>query len=259
MHIITLGCNHNTASLELRESLNISSFKLNQVLAILKSYPYITGCVILSTCNRTEIYVSSRNPQGALESIIEFLKNSINVCLANHRDSFYVFNTKDSIRHIFRVASGLDSMVVGETQILGQVKNAYSIASREKTTSKILNMIFQRSFNIAKKIRHNSAIGRLPVSVSSVALKLLIKNFKSLDNKKVLIVGSGKISELTARGLLKNNVREIFVANRTFSSARSLARIFNARCIKFFEIIEYLRDIDILISCTSAPHLIIKR
>lgn len=267
MKIIVLGLNHKTAPVEVREKLTIPETKLPEALKLLVEQTALKEAVIISTCNRTEIYGvlprEEKEPQGSIPEEIEKIKNFLSsyrqVARNEFEDNLYIYQEKECIEHLFEVAAGLDSMVVGEDQVLGQVKTAYSYAHQNRTTAKLLNILFQKALNLGKHVRTVTAINKGSVSVSSVAVELAEKIFGSLQERQVMIIGAGETSELTAKNLLDSGVKSILVSNRTFERAQELARKFNGLAVRFDEFPAYLEDVDIVISSTAAPHFILKK
>lgn len=257
MFIFLSGVNHKTAPLQIREKISFSQQRLPQALISLNTYPFIEENLILSTCNRVEIYVSSYSSQ-CFQSIAQFLSDFS----GNEEDLsfyFYTYRDREAIKHLFRVASSLDSMVIGENQILAQVKNDYLQARRYGTVSKIFSLIFEEAIRTGKKVRTQTEISKGAVSIPTAAIELARGVMKSLEKKKVLIIGAGKIGELTVKNLASRGVETICVANRTYKKAQELAKTFGARALRFDSLEWALRGVDIVISSTSAPHIILKK
>jgi glutamyl-tRNA reductase len=212
--------------------------------------------VLLSTCNRTEFYIVSPNSQLAIEPLFQDFYGSLEVSEFQH-----LFRLPDvpSIRHLFRVASGLESMVLGETEIFGQVKRAYEAAARSGTTGRILNRLFQKAFHVGKHVRSATAITRGSVSVGSVAVDLAMQIFGELEGRKIMILGAGETSERTAWSFQSHGAKQLFVSNRSLERATELAEAIGGRAIRFDDWEDEFRDLDILVSSTSAPHAIVTR
>jgi glutamyl-tRNA reductase len=257
MNILVLGINHKTAPIQIRERLSFSSEKLHEALLSLKSYDAIEENLILSTCNRTETYAVVKDISRGFNSLKNFLCSFHKIQPQEIADYLYTFNDREAIIHLFRVVSSLDSMIVGETQIFGQVKDSYFKARDCNTTGKRLDSLFEEAIRIGKKVRTETQIGKGAVSTSTAAIELSRKIFESLKDKKVLIIGAGKIGELTAKNLYSRGVSTVIVANRTLVRAEELARSFCGQAIKFESIFQELKFTDIVISSTSAPHFII--
>ncbi|MEW6619390.1 MAG: glutamyl-tRNA reductase [bacterium] len=254
MEIIVVGANHKTMPIELREKLAIPQTKLIEALKSLNQS--IKERVILSTCNRIEVYAATTYVKEAKIKIINFLHQYYQANLENY---LYVHQDKEAIRHLFDVAASLDSMIIGEPQILGQVKESYEQAFKINVTDTYLDNLFQKAILVGKQVRNQTAIGKGAVSVSFAAIELAKKIFGKLDGKRVLIIGAGKISEDTAKHLFANKVSTILATNRTYEKAKEIADKFSGQAIKFDDLIQTLPEMDIVISSTSAPHLIIKK
>lgn len=254
MNILCAGLNHQNAPLDVREKFAVGSHELRETLSAVRSIDGMAGAVILSTCNRVEFYAANLCPVRAFDGLRDLL----------HRRSgfdapLYFHDTPRSVRHLFRVASGLDSMVLGETEILGQVKKAYSLAAESGATSSHLNKLFQHAFRVAKHVRTETQITRGATSVGSVAVDLAGKIFGDLTGRRVMILGAGETSERTARSLVSRGVRTVIVSNRTFERAAKLAEEIGGLAIHFDHWQNAFSDVDILICSTSAPHHILTR
>lgn len=258
MFLVTVGINHKTAPVEVREKLTFPESVLEDALGRLRSYDSVNGCVILSTCNRTEIYATTLDAKQGLISVRKFLADSLNDATCEIGNYLYIHTLFDSVAHLFRVSAGLDSMILGETQILGQVRTAYQLACQHGATNSILNTLFQQAITVGKRVRTETEIDRHAVSISYAAVELGKQIFGSLDGKTILIVGAGKMSELTAKHLVSNGVAKVLVANRSFNKAKAMAEQFGGDAIPFEELFYYMREADIVISCTSANHYVIK-
>jgi glutamyl-tRNA reductase len=256
MNYLLIGVNHKTAPVAVRERLAIPDAQLPEADRKLASHPGIEEGMILSTCNRVEFLARSTNGHADLRGFLcDFLKldrNELEPHLYEHRGP-------EAIRHVLRVAASLDSMVVGEPQILGQVKEAYATARAVGAIKSDLDYVLSRSFAVAKRVRTETAIGTSAVSVASVAVELAQKIFGSLKGKKVYLVGAGKMSELAARHLLAHGATEITVANRTFERADQLARKFDGEAVPFDKLYDTVPDADIVITSTGATEPIFRR
>ena len=252
MSIFCFGLSHQTAAVDVRERFAIPESALPEALARLKRIPGLTEGLIVSTCNRTEFYVTGefRDSSGFFESFYQDFR-------AGDETHLFRLRANHCVRHLFQVASGLESMVVGETEIFGQVKRAYEFATGAKTTGKLLNRLFQKSFQVAKQVRSSTAITRGSVSVGSVAVDLAEQIFGDLDGCKIMILGAGETSEKTAKAFRSRGAEQIFVSNRSFERAQALATITGGRAIHFEDWEQEFRDRDILVSSTAAPHAII--
>lgn len=258
MLIAVVGLNHRTAPVEVRERLSFSGDTLEGALRQLKSYPVIQGCAILSTCNRTEIYAATMEMDEGLNAIWDFLSRSSSTDISQIKNFTYCHTLYDTIRHIFRVTAGLDSMLLGETQILGQVRTAYQQAVEYESTNRVLNMLFQQAIMIGKRVRTDTGIDQNAVSTGYAAVELARMHLCNLESRTVLLVGAGKISELTAKHLVANGVSSVIVSNRSFERAESLAVQLNGRAVKFNEMYHYMEEADIVISCTAAAHFVVR-
>lgn len=258
MLIAVVGLNHRTAPVEVREKLSFPGDTLQDALKQLKSYPVIQGCAILSTCNRTEIYAATMEMDEGLNAIWDFLSSFSDTDISQIKNYTYCHTLYDTIRHIFRVTAGLDSMLLGETQILGQVRTAYQQAVEYGATNRVLNMLFQQAITIGKRVRTETGIDQNAVSTGYVAVELAKVHLSSIAKSTVLLVGAGKISELTAKHLVANGVTSVIVSNRSFDRAQCLAAQLNGKAIKFNDMYRYMEVADIVISCTSAAHYVVK-
>ncbi len=256
MKLQLIGVNHNSAPVEVRERLAIPESRLADACQRLAQHPGIDEGVILCTCNRVEVLAATKNGAADLR---RFLHDYFQVDEREFEPHLYEYREKEAVRHLFRVASSLDSMVVGEPQILGQVKEAYATARAVGAVGGQLDHLFSRAFAVAKKVRTETAIGTSAVSVASVAVELAKKIFGSLNGKRVYLVGAGKMSELAARHLLAHGAASIFVANRTYDRAVTLAGKFNGEAIRFEELYNTADRADIVITSTGAPHAIFRR
>jgi glutamyl-tRNA reductase len=256
MKLQLIGLNHRTAPVEVRERFAVSEKKLPEALQSLVGYPGINEGLIVSTCNRVEILAGLQNGECDLRG---FLSQFFQMERTDLEKYTYEFREKDAIKHLFRVTSSLDSMVVGEPQILGQVKEAYAVARAVGSVHSELDALLTRSFAVAKKVRNETAIATSAVSVASVAVELAKKIFGKLDGKSVYLVGAGKMCELAARHLLTNGAGSIFVANRTYDRAVKLASKFEGKAIHFDELYATADKADIIITSTGAPHAIFRK
>jgi glutamyl-tRNA reductase len=251
-----LGVNHRTAPVEMREQLAISDAKLPQALGGLLQVAGVREGMILSTCNRVEILAHTLDGTSDLRG---FVAQYFSLRRPLDEAQFYEYRATDVIRHVFRVASSLDSMVLGEPQILGQVKEAYAVARALGAIQSHLDLLLTRAFQVAKRIRTETAIGSSSVSIASVAVELAAKIFGSLAGKQVCLVGAGKMSELAARHLAAQGAGPVFVANRTHEQAEKLARRFAGQAIRFEELYDFCERADIVITSTGAPQAIFQR
>jgi len=253
MTLLALGINHKTAPISLRERVTFSPETLDQALESLLAQPMVQGGVVLSTCNRTELYLSVEQQDDLHERLVRWLCDYHQLDEAEVRNSLYWHHDNDAVSHLMRVASGLDSLVLGEPQILGQVKKAFSDSQRGHTQSSELERMFQKSFSVAKRVRTETDIGASAVSVAFAACTLARQIFESLSKVTVLLVGAGETIELAARHLREHNVSKMIIANRTRERAQRLADEVGADVIELSEIDQRLKDADIIISSTASP------
>ncbi len=257
MRFQLIGVNHNTAPVEVRERLAIPESRLPEACKKLAEHPGIEEGMILSTCNRVEILANTKNGAGA--DLRGFLQNYFHLDRDELDQHLYEYSEHEAVRHLFRVASSLDSMVVGEPQILGQVKEAYATARAVGAVRAQLDQLVTRAFAVAKRVRTETAVGSSSVSIASVAVDLAKKIFGNLQGKHVYLVGAGKMSELAARHLMAHGCASIFVANRTYDRAVSLAYKFKGQAIHFEDLHNTCDRADIVITSTGAPHAIFRR
>jgi len=257
--IIIVGLNHDTAPVEVRERVIFSSSVLEESLKRLHSLPSIKEGVILSTCNRVEVVATALNEQKGLEEIERFLVEGQSAKdLTVLDDHLYRYSGNTAVRHLFRVASSLDSMVVGEPQILGQLKDYYDVAHKAGTVGTMLHRLFHHSFSVAKRVRTETGIASRAVSISSVAVDLAKRIFDCLEDKAVMLIGAGKMGGLVARHLQSNGVSSLMVTNRTFERAVEVAGQFHGSPIRFEDFPRYLKMADLVISCTGSPEVILR-
>jgi glutamyl-tRNA reductase len=254
--LVLIGINHKTAPIELRERIAISRDDLPDATRALAAQPGVSECMIVSTCNRVEMLAAVESPETDLT---QFLHNHFGLDQALLAPHIYEHRDQQAVRHLFRVSASLDSMVVGEPQILGQVKEAFAAARAAGTVAGQLEHLLQSAFAAAKRVRSETAIGSNSVSIASVAVELARKIFGSLQGRTVFLVGAGKMSELAARHLVQQGAGAILVTNRTLERARQLAEPFNGRVIPFEKLYETATEADIVISSTGAPHPIFRR
>ena len=244
--------------MEVRERLAFAEASIPEALKILRNQPGVVEGMILSTCNRVEIAVSFEDRAGG-QAIDEFLATTRKVERDWVRPYLYNFEDRDAIQHLFRVAASLDSMVVGEPQILGQLKNAYAIAKQEGAVNGFMDTLLTRAFNVAKRVRSETEIGASAVSVSFAAVELAREIFGSLKDKKVLIVGAGKMSEAAARHLKRCGATKMFVTNRTQERAVEMAALFDAKIVEYTKFISFLPEVNIVLTSSAAPHYILTK
>jgi glutamyl-tRNA reductase len=252
MKLVLLGINHKTAPVEVRERLAIPASRLADATRTLVHHPGVREGMILSTCNRVELLTSQEGGETQPANLLAFLHQYFALPPAIVEPHLYEYREREAVRHLFRVASSLDSMVVGEPQILGQVKSAYTVAREVGAVQGELDGLLQRTFAVAKKVRHETQIGASSVSIASVAVELARKIFGSLDGKTVLLVGAGKMSELAARHLMEQGAAAVLVANRTPERAVQLATQFGGSAVPFDHIYAQAAAADIVITSTGS-------
>ena len=254
MSIFCFGLSHQTAAIDVRERFAIPESALPEALARLKRMPGLTEGLIVSTCNRTEFYVTGEIGDRSAPAFFESFYRDFQ--LGDERHLFRLL-ANHCVRHLFQVAAGLKSMVVGETQVFGQVKRAYEMATGAKTTGKLLNRLFQKSFQVGKRVRSSTGITRGSVSVASVSVDLAEQIFGDLTGCKVMMLGAGETGEKTAKAFRSRGAEHIFVSNRSFERAQALAITTGGRAIHFEFWEQEVRDLDILVSSTAAPRAIV--
>ncbi len=259
MKLLTTGVSHKTAPVEVRECLAFREETLPAALADLRARPGVTEAVILSTCNRVEITLTTEDTADPQLVVDAFLSDHKSISSASIGPHLYRHEGQDAIHHLFRVAASLDSMVVGEPQILGQLKNAYAIAKDNGAVCGWLDGLLSRAFSVAKRVRSETGIGQMAVSVSYAAVELARKIFGSLNNRTVMIVGAGKMSELAARHLRRSGASHVFVTNRTHERAVEMAELFQGTPVEYSRFTAMLPEVDILIASSGAPHYILKK
>ena len=257
MEIVVIGLNHNTAAVELRERLAGFLTQNGPAPWPIEEIPGFMETLLLTTCNRVELLFTSEEPDRMIRELLDYWASGIQESPSDFLAKIYILRADKAIQHLFRVAAGLDSMVIGEPQILGQIKEAYREAVNSQTTGVILNRLLHKTFSVAKRIRTETGIASLAVSVSFAAVELAKKIFQDLSGKKVLLIGAGEMAELAAEHLLNNRVRKFVVANRTLERAMELARRWQGQAISLEEIPSALFESDIVISSTGAPELVI--
>jgi glutamyl-tRNA reductase len=259
MKLLLTGVSHKTAPIHLREKLAIAEGSLPRALQELQRLG-ASEAVVLSTCNRVEFALSSPDdvePGAIIDRFLEDWKGSNSAAaFAGH---IYRLESREAIQHVFRVAASLDSMVVGEPQILGQLKAAYAAAKAEGTVGGLLETVMTKAFNVAKRVRSETGIGQMAVSVSYAAVEVARQIFDSLKGRTVLIVGSGKMGELAAKHLRRSGADRIFITNRTWERAEEMAKLFDGRPIEYTRFLDILHEVDIVITSSAAPHYILTR
>lgn len=259
MYVLLAGVNYKTAPVEVREEFAFTANNLERAYNTLKNEEFIEGVVILDTCNRTEIYATSKDISKGMVILNTFLLSYSGLDKEEVINYIYQKNCYDAIEHIFKVAAGLDSMILGEDQILGQVKKAYQQAADLDATDVVLNTLFNRAIFVGKKVRTDTDINKHSLSTAYIAVELARQRLGELTDKTVLVIGAGEIGELTTRYLMLNGVSSVIVSNRTYEKAVNMADNFNGRAIRFDDLPEELLKADIVISCTAAKHYVIHK
>jgi glutamyl-tRNA reductase len=259
MHLFLLGVSHKTAPVDVRERLDFSSRDLGAAVEALATRPSAAESVVLSTCNRSEIYVASENPAQAREEIIEFLSHYHSLSPDSFMPHLFSLGDEAAAKHLFRVAAGLDSLVIGEPQILGQVKDAFDTAAGHRCAGPMLTKLFHWSFGVGKRVRTETALGEGAVSISFAAVTLARKIFGRLEGRRVLVIGAGEISSLTAEHLRSQGVGEMAIASRTAAHADALAASVGGRAERWEDVPSLLHAADIVVSATGSQRPIITR
>lgn len=259
MNLVLVGINHRTAPVEVRERMNIQDSCLGAAVSDLLRREGIVEGLIFSTCNRVEVVANTREEADSEAILRKFLADYHRCDLSVYEPYFYWLRRQDVVRHLFRVASSLDSMILGEPQVLGQMKQAYATARSVGALNGTLHEVVRQALAVARRVRRETAIGATAVSVSYAAVELAKKIFGSLSGKTILVIGAGKMSELAAKYLLRSGASAIFVSNRTYDRARDLAQAFQGIAIRFEELFDHINKADIVISSTGAPHFVLRK
>jgi glutamyl-tRNA reductase len=254
--LILVGLNHRTAPLDVRERLNIAESKLEETTRSLRGIAGVEGAALLSTCNRVEAVLSTPD-EDVIAQVVDWMADRATTSRPDLERHLYVVRHGDVVKHLFRVASGLDSMIVGEPQIGGQVRKAFTTAHQLGTLDTLLTQLYENTFRVAKKVRTETGIGENAVSVPYAAVELAKKIFGDLRGLEVLLLGTGEMGELTAEHLHAQHVRQVFVANRSHEKAIELAERFSGEAVRFDTIDEQLTRCDIVIASTAAPHFVV--
>jgi glutamyl-tRNA reductase len=259
MHLTLVGLSHKTAPVEMREKLTFPANVQASALSALTASPDVAEAVIVSTCNRTEVYAVTAEGVDGPNAIIEFMCDYHDLDRHELVPYLYISEGEAVVRHLFRVVASLDSMVLGEAQILGQVKEAYDHSFNSGASQRIFNKLFRQSFEVGKRVRTETDIGENAVSISYAAVELAKRVFDSLEGRTILVVGAGKMSELTAKHLVSNGVGQVLVANRTFARAEELAEKFEGAAVPYEDLFAHVADADIVISSTAATEYVITK
>jgi glutamyl-tRNA reductase len=255
MKLFAVGLSHKTAPVELREQLAVDQAELANRARKLKSHGELDEMVLLSTCNRVELYATTQRSSSDIKPLFQFLSSE-----ARELDAYiYLHEDVDAVRHLFRVTAGLDSMVLGETEITGQIKNAYEIARRAGHTRRVLNRLFQKAFQATKEIRTRTDIGRGAVSIKSVAVELVEKTLGDVSRQSIMVIGAGQMAECCARLLAEKGAGSILISNRSFDRAFDLAIRCAGEAVCFGDCLFGMRDVDVVIMATSSPESLLTR
>ena len=255
MKLFAAGVSHKTAPVELREQLAVKQSEIVDLAFVLKCFGHLDEIVLLSTCNRVEIYGATRHATGHIKSLLQLLCAEPGA-LDPH---IYLYEGADAVRHLLSVAAGLDSLVLGETEITGQSKNAYEIARNAGLTGRVLNRLFQRAFQVTKEIRSRTGIGRGAVSIKSAAVELVEKTLGDLSRQSIMVIGAGQMAECCVRSLVKKGARSILIANRSFDRAIDLAIQCGGQAVCLGDCLFEMPDVDVVIAATSSPESLVTR
>jgi glutamyl-tRNA reductase len=259
MKVLALGVTHKSASVDIREKLAFNGPKLEEGVFRLREIPEVREAAVLSTCNRVELYMCVTNAITAADKIKDFLADFHGLKRADFDKALFTHNGDDAVRHVLRVASSLDSMVLGEPQILGQIKDAFDFALGKKTTGVLLNKLMKKAISTAKRVRTETRIAENAVSISFSAVELAKKIFTNLSGKSFMLLGAGEMAELAARHLVNNGVTDVMVVNRTYERGCELAQEFRGKPVKFEDFLHELVHADIIICSTGAPSYVLLR
>jgi glutamyl-tRNA reductase len=259
MSIIVVGTNHKFSPMKLREKLSFPKKRLRQALSLLKEDSVFKGTVILSTCNRVELYASTEEATKGITELQNFLCRFHELGKEAVLPYLYIYEDKDAVRHLFSVGCGLDSLILGETQILGQLRSTFMEAREAGFTDNHLNAVFSAAIAFAKKIQWETTISNGKVSIGSIAVDFIKTRLGGLSGKNVVIIGAGKVTELALKCLQDEKPRIVFIANRTFEKAKELAWAIGQSAAHFDRLPQLLKQADVVISATASPHFIIKK
>ncbi len=259
MELIVVGINHKKAPLNIREKVSFTKTQQENAYKILRDTHTIKEVVLLSTCNRSEITAIVTDERLGIAALIKFFYQFFKIGEGVLDDYFLIQNSDDAVKHIFKLAAGLDSLIIGEDQILGQVRQAHESALQGKNAGRILNKLYREAITTAKKIKRETSISQNPLSISSIAVKFIEQTYHRIENKRVLVIGVGKMSRIAIENLLHRGVKEIFVTNRTKGHAVDLSKRYaEIGVIDFHDRYKIIPQVDILISSTGAPHFVVK-
>ncbi len=256
-NLLVHGTSFRTSPLDVREALALKKQEEDKLLSTIKERLKVEECVILSTCNRVEFIIYRTNPEKIIDDLIKINEERIGLHL--EKGYFYNFLGRDAIKHIFRVTSSLDSMVIGEPQITGQVKSAYEVSLKKGFVGKNLSMVFERAFFVAKRIRRETALGENPNSISSQAVELAESIFGDLSKRKVIVIGTGEMGEIAIKSFISRGISKIYITSRTIERAEELCSIYSGEVIPFKDLYRGLKDVDIVLCASAAPHYLITK
>ncbi|NQT95031.1 MAG: glutamyl-tRNA reductase [Candidatus Omnitrophica bacterium] len=259
MSVIVVGTNHKFSPVNLRESISFTKKSMRRGLAFLKETNILDGAVIVSTCNRVEIYASTEDIKKSKEAIVDFICRYHEVNKSKLLPYLYIYEERTALKHLAEVVSGLDSLIVGETQVLSQVKEAFLESKNANFMSRPLEACFNQAFYIAKKVHRETGVSDGKVSVASIAIAFLKERLGILTDKKMLVIGAGKVTKLILQYIEKEKLDIVFLSNRTLSKARDIAKAADATVVRFDKLKEYFKEADIIITATASPHTIVKR
>ncbi len=259
MNFIVVGTNHKHSPITLREKLSFSKKRLKDTLFLLRERDVLRGAVILSTCNRVEIYASVEDPKDGVREIEDFISRYHEIDKQRFSPFLYIYKGREAVKHLFSVASGLDSLILGETQILGQVKSSFLESENIGFADELLKEVFYSAISFTKRIQKVTKISEGKVSIGSVAIDFIKERIGTLSGKNILIIGVGKVTELVLRYLKKERPNVVFISNRTFEKAKELAAQIGAKAVRFDELKQFLNKADVVITATASPHFIIRK
>ncbi len=257
--IVVVGVNHSSADVEIRERLSVSPDFVENELSELYSSANMEGCMLLCTCNRVEYYMHGSCPEYLVSALGEYIKKKRGVDLDGLGDAVYVKKGEEAVKHLFRVASGADSLVLGEPQILGQVKQAYFHCVQAGVNSRIIDKLLHKTFSTAKRVRTSTALGRSKVSIGHLAVDMAAQVFDGLSDKRCLLLGAGEMAEIVARYFVERGIGEILVANRTFERASEIASIYGGAAVHWSKFKEYLPEVDMILTSTASDKPVITK
>lgn len=259
MNFIVVGTNHKFSPVEIREKLYFSRKNLQTYLINLLSFKSIKAAIILSTCNRVEVYASAERIEDGIESLKNFIVDCHKQELNKIGPYFYTYIGKEAIEHLFKVAAGLDSQIIGEYQILEQVESALARARAIEATDNLLEVIFNRAIEVARRVRNETNISSGDISIASIVIELIRRKYSDISDKKILIIGVGKVSALIVDALKKEKTHAIFISNRHYEKAQELARQVKGEAVRLSQLKEKLKEADAIITATASPHIILRK